>query len=161
MVNQHDLAKQKRQNKANIEDFNGLTAQQIQNNLSKIKNQNANLEGVLAGSPSAPLLADIVRAIPDQIWINKITYKEEFPPKKTNARSLVLEGFIQTDRDTDLGTSFRDQLAKTPSIKALCGNKGDMQFKFVESQGEGRTRGSGKGTETSFTYTCEKGGASK
>ncbi|MBO7237969.1 MAG: hypothetical protein J6U96_01600 [Elusimicrobiaceae bacterium] len=164
-VDQHNLKKQKRQSNTAIADFDGLTAQQIQNNLNKIKTQNANLEGVLSGQPSAPLLADIVAAIPNEIWINKLTYKEEFPPKKTSARSLTFEGSIQTgggaDKDIVLGNQFRDKLARMPAIRALC-SKPDIQFRALALLGDNNSsRGTRSNKETSFVFTCEKGGSSK
>ena len=166
------LMKQRRQNTTVIPDLDGLTAQQIQGNLNKIKNQNSNLEGVVFTSYAVDLLSNVAEVIPDKIWVEKMTYKEDFPPKKNRYRSFVLEGFIETGKsasmDTELGNRFRDLLLKKPAIKSLCGGNTrqdivKMDYKDLALLGEkAANRGaSSKNKATSFTFTCEKGGASR
>lgn len=153
----------KSRNEQPIADFEGLTANQIQSNLTRIKTQNANLEKLLAGVPVTPLLVDIVTAIPEQMWITKLSYKEEFPAKRGETRSLTFEGSIKTgnsEEDLAVGKKFYDQLVAQPAVKALCGAKADIKYKELATSDEAssaRASDKDKGKETSFTFTCEKG----
>lgn len=156
-----------------LPDFAGLTAQQIQSNLGRIKTQNSNLEGLLAKNTTTPILEDIIAVIPDEIWITKLEYRETFPPKRSGSRKLTFEGSIQTGNfqtDSDLGTKFRDDLIQRPSIKAICGSNGEIKYKDLALVGSTNSSNSGsigksgtntKRKETSFTFTCDPGGKSK
>ena len=171
-LNSAALNKQRKQNTTLVADLDGLTAQQIQNNLTKIKNQNSNLEGVISPYYGADLLSSIADVIPDQIWLEKVSYREEFPPKKSRARSLILEGWIQTGKaasdDMDLGNKFRDLLMRKPVIKNLCGGNTrqdtvDMKYNELALLGDKVTSKGvySKNKATSFTFTCSKGGVSR
>ncbi len=160
--------KKLRKNTSNVlADFEGLTAQQIESNLNRIKTQNTNLDNLVSNAYVTPVLVDIVKAIPTDVWLAKISYKEEFPSKKGGNRSLILEGFIKTgnsDQDLTLGKTFYDKLIQTPSIKSMCGTKGEIKYRDLALLGEGNTTGSGsngKNKETSFVFTCDKGGSAK
>ena len=151
-----------------LPDFEGLTAQQIQSNLSRIKTQNTNLDNLVSNSYVTPILSDIIRAIPAKVWLTKVNYKEEFPAKK-GSRSLTLEGSIKTgnsEQDLALGKTFYDKLIQTSTIKSLCGNKGEIKYRDLALLGEGNGAGASNNAnrsnkETSFVFTCEKGGSSK
>lgn len=163
------LSEVKRQNTRTLDDFAGLTASQIQSNLSRIKSQNNSLESLLKSNPITPLLVDVVAAIPKNIWITKLFYKEEFPPKNGDVRSLTFEGSIQTgnsDADLSLGREFLAKLKEQPAIKALCGANADIKYKDLASASASETRdsrwgGSRSAKETLFVFTCEKGGSSR
>ncbi len=160
------LAALKKQNKVAIADFQGLTAQQIQSNLSRIKTQNSNLEGVLPQKYLTPILSDVVSSIPNAVWITKLTYKEEFPSKKGDGRSLVIEGGIQTgnsEQDLTVGKQFYDRLMQKSSIKDICGTQGEIKYRDLALAGNKPT---GKQVEpakkeTSYIFTCDKKGASR
>ncbi len=174
-AHQAKLENVKKNNKSTIADFQGLSAQQIQSNLSRIKTQNANLEGVLPQTYLTPILSDVVSAIPKEAWIKRLEYKEEFPSKKGDARSFKLEGSIQTgnsEKDLTVGKQFHDNLMQKKSIKEICGTQGDMKYSNVSLLGDapaGKDVKGGKGgkasnssvTGTSFTFTCEKKGGAK
>lgn len=167
-----NLAEAKRKNAQPIEDFRGLTATQIQNNLNRIRTQNNNLEQLLKVNVATPFLVDIAETIPPQVWLEKISYKEEFPSKNADTRSVTLEGVVYTGdpaKDIDVGKKFRDTLSARPSFMALCNGVPDFQYNEVDTRG-GRTSSSvrrGLNSDaavkngTSFTYTCKKGGASR
>ena len=167
--NKAELKKQKRANSDIAQDLDGLTAQQIQSNLSKIKTQNSNLESATAGKNLTPLLVDIANTIPEQMWITKLSYQESFPSKKGADRSLTFEGFIKTNKsatnDMEIGDKFREDLLKTRSIKELCkGMDVDLNYGELALLGDNtRQRGStsSKNRETSFTFSCGKKGGSK
>ncbi len=165
-----DLVAAKRQSKKLISDFEGLTASQIQSNLSKLKTQNKNLEQLLQNVPTTPLLIDIVSAIPEDVWLTSISYKEEFPSKNKNDRSLVLEGSVKTgnsDRDLALGRVFRNNLLEQPAIKDLCGMTGEIKYKDLALEDSATKKSKSKKyeektkKETSFVFTCGQGGAKK
>ena len=171
-ANQQELNAAKRKNSKLIADFDGLTASQIQSNLSRIKTQNGNLEQLLKNVPSTPLLVDIVAAIPENVWITSLSYKEDFPAKGNSNRQLILEGSVKTgnsDRDLALGRVFRTKLLEQPAIKGLCGQTGDIKYKDL-ALGDGTTAGNRQSvgrneerpkTETSFVFTCGQGGTSR
>ena len=168
-TNNATFNKQKKQNTTVIPDLDGLTAQQIQNNLNKIKTQNTNLEEVIPQYHAVDILSIISESLPSPVWLEKITYKEEFPPKKGKTRSLVLEGLIQTGKtasaDMEAGNRFRDALLRVPVIKSICGGNTrsdivDMKFRDLALLGDkSASKGTSKNKETSFTFTCEKGGS--
>ncbi|MBQ7908291.1 MAG: hypothetical protein IJ311_02190 [Elusimicrobiaceae bacterium] len=164
---QQSLNEAKKKNTKLIDDFEGLTASQIQNNLSRIKTQNGNLEQLLKNVPNTPLLVDIVAAIPENVWLTNISFREEFPAKNKNNRQLTLEGAVKTgnsDRDLALGRVFRNNLLEQPAIKTLCGQTGEIKYKDLalgnttESKGKSKQSEGKPKTETSFVFTCGQGG---
>ena len=173
LADKQDLKRAKSQNKQTIADFDGLTANQIQANLSKIKAQNENLDKLLQVNYITPILVDLVSAIPPEVWITRFSYQESFPSQRGEGRSLTLEGNIKTgssEGDLNMGRKFNDQLLRQPAIRALCGNTGGIQYKDLNVDGNGGApRASLRGgiyasrpsQETSFTFTCGKGAASK
>lgn len=167
-----DLARTKKQNTNLIADFDGLTASQIQNNLSRIKTQNQNLEKLLQRHEITPLLVDLVSAIPEQMWISKLSYREQFPAGNSDVRSFTLEGFIKTQdsaQDLALGKQFYDKIIEMPAIKALCGNSAEIKYTNLASEGQQQQPAAGRrsrrdtntGMQTSFSFTCAKGGNSR
>lgn len=170
---QQELEKAKRQSKNTISDFEGLSASQIQSNLSRVKSQNTSLEELLRSKDMTPLLVDLVNTIPEEMWITKLAYKESFPAKKGESGSFTFEGAIQTgNSETDLavGKKFEEAFKKLPSIKSLCGDKAEIKYKdlaIVGNEGGRSNRNNSRsGKETSFTFTCGgstggRGGASK
>lgn len=173
LADKQDLRRAKSQSKQTIADFEGLTANQIQSNLSKIKTQNENLEKLLQVNYVTPILVDLASVIPPEVWITRFSYQEQFPSKRGEGRSLSLEGSIKTgssEGDLNIGRKFNDQLLKQPAIRALCGNSGGIQYKDLNVEGNGGApRVSRRGNvnaprppqETSFTFTCGKGATSK
>lgn len=163
------LSSLQKQQKTTLADFKGLTAQQIQSNLSRVKTQNTNLEGVLSSTYLTPLLSDLVSAMPEGVWVQKVSYKEEFPSKKDSPRSFILEGGIQTgnsEKDLARGKEFYDQLVAKPSIRTLCGSKAQIQYKDLTLLGDGGSNASAanktpRKRDTSFIFTCDKKGGSK
>ncbi len=157
---------QKKKQAKVLTDFEGLSAQQIQTNLDRVKTQNTNLSALMTPTSMTPLLMDIVAAVPDQVWIKQLQYKEDFPPKRGNPRSLSLEGSIQTgnsERDLVVGKQFQEKLLQMPSIKAICGNKAEIKYKDLALLGEGETGKSkdSRNRETSFSFACDSGGKTK
>ncbi len=160
-----ELAKTKASNKQTIADFEGLTANQIQSNLSKMKGQNSNLETALnSGNLITPLLVEIVDTIPREMWISKINYTDTFPTSSNNSRSITMEGSIKTGKDgradLALGNKFKDALVKLPTFQKICGDS--AVIRYVNVAGTGNASSSDKkpsaGQETSFVFTCGKQG---
>ncbi len=166
-ADQNRLKAHKKQHADVLPDFVGLTAQQIQNNLSRVKTQNSNLQNLMVKTNSTPILVDIVASIPPQVWITKLSYKEEFPPKRSNSRSLSFEGSIKTgnsEKDLAIGKLFQEKLLSTPSIKSICGNNAEIKYKDLALLGEGGqaiNKGERRQKETSFEFACNPGGNNK
>jgi len=164
---QRSLNSQKRSEEEVLPDFVGLTAQQIENNLNRVKTQNSNLEELIVKTNTTPVLADLATAIPQQAWITKLTYKETFPPKsRGSARSLAFTGSIKTGdtaKDLAVGKQFQEKLNKMSSIKSICGKKPvELTYKDVALLGDkGTTKkgGTSKGKEISFEFACPGGNA--
>lgn len=161
------LKKAKSQSTISVADFEGLTASQIQSNLSKIKAQNANLSKFMTKNEITPLLVDLVTVIPEPMWISSLSYKEEFPAKSGDVRSFSFEGFIKTgnsEQDLVVGKQFYDQVIQQPAIKQLCGNTAEIKYKELAGDGKKANdpRGDANtGMQTSFTFTCAKGGSTR
>lgn len=142
-------------NSANlIADFAGLSANQIQSNLSKVQEQNRNLEGLTTNQLITPFLIDVVDTIPQQMWLNRLEYQNAFPPaRREDKRIIQLEGEIQTgnaDQDLEVGRKFRESILTKPSFRNLCGQMvGGMEYDFV--QGKGR-----QAPITKFKFVCSK-----
>jgi len=142
-----------------ISDFDGLSASQIQSNLSAIKMQNDNLQQLFKyDHVSTPVLADLVDAIPPEIWLTTITYSDAFPAKNDSGRSVYLEGSIKTGRDgradMALGNKFREALIEQPFIKQICGEKGTITYIDVAGTGKRTERVSDQ--ETTFKFECKR-----
>ena len=165
-----ELADTKASNKQTIADFEGLTANQIQSNLSKMKTQNSNLEMALNnGELMTPLLVEVVDTIPQEIWINKLDYKDSFPSKGASSRSLTIEGAIKTGKDgradLALGNQFKDALTKMPAFSKLCGTTATIRYTNVAGAAGGGTSSAGAGDkksstgqETNFVLSCGQEG---
>lgn len=162
-----DLAETKASNKQTIADFDGLTATQIQSNLSKMKTQNSSLDAMLQNDkPLTPLLVEMVETIPQEIWVNKLTYTDSFPSKGTSSGNITIEGAIKTGKDgradLALGNQFKDALVQMPNFKRICGNNATIRYINVAGAGNTATAAaSGRtnaGQETSFVFTCAKEG---
>ena len=162
-----ELADVKASNKMTIADFDGLTANQIQSNLSKMKSQNGNLEALLSDTDAiTPLLVEVVDTIPQEMWINKFNYTEPFPSKGPGSRNISIEGAIKTGKDgradLALGNQFKDALIKLPNFKKICGDSATIQYVNVAGAGNANAAAaSGRPNadqETSFVFTCGKTG---
>lgn len=165
-----EMIRAKNASRQTIADFNGLTASQIQSNLSRMKTQNSNLQAMTRyDNLITPLLVEIVEVIPPPIWISKMEYGDPFPAKGTEARSLTLEGSIKSDvggqADLALGNKFRDQLAAQPIIGKICGNSASIRYVSVAGTAAGGNSSSASGQggpgvekETRFVFTCGKEG---
>ena len=147
-----------------IADFDGLTASQIQSNLSKMKSQNSNLQQMLQfDHVITPVIMEVVDTIPQEMWITKFSYTDPFPSKGGEARNIVLEGAIKTGKDgradLALGNQFRDKLVQQPNFKKICGEKANIRYPNVAgtaggNSSRGNDSSSAAGTETSFVFTC-------
>ena len=158
-----ELAQTKASNKQTIADFDGLTASQIQSNLSKMKSQNSNLESIFANeSTLTPILEEVVDTIPQEMWITKFSYTDSFPSKGPSTRSVTIEGAIKTGKDgradLALGNQFKDALVQMPNFKKICGDAATIRY--VNVAGASNTSAAGSsgrastGQETSFVFTC-------
>ena len=154
------LRQEKSVQRGKIDDFNGLTASQIQSNLSKIKAQNSNLQSMLKSDHVVTtILAELANTIPDGVWITKISYSDAFPGKGGETREITLEGSIKSSTnsgqdDMTLGNKFRDDIGRQPTFRQICGAKPNLRF--INVAGTNAQASSNKGT--SFVLTCSKGG---
>ena len=163
-----ELADTKASNTQTIADFEGLTATEIQNNLNKMKTQNSNLEMALNnGELLTPLLVEVVDTIPQEMWINKFEFKDSFPSKGPDSRTLTIEGSIKTGKDgradLALGNQFKDALDKMPTFSKLCNGTAAIRYINVAGAAGGETtssagsidsKKSATGQETNFVLSC-------
>lgn len=155
-----------------IKDFEGLTASQISNNLSQIKNQNSNLETFLKSNPITPLLVEFVDAIPPEVWITKLEYTDAFPPESGQTRSFTMEGSIKSGGDPQadllLGDKYRRELMNMPIVRSICGDDVNITYPEVSTGNSNELSGpiaengvvvsQGKiSRETTFKLQCGKG----
>lgn len=161
-----ELARTKASNRQTIADFEGLTANQIQSNLSKMKSQNGNLSTLLSGdSVLVPVLEEIVNTIPQDMWITKLSYTDSFPSKGASSRKIDMEGAIKTGKDgradLALGNQFKDALVQQPIFQQICGKTATIRYVNVAGAGTSAASAGGRettGQETSFVFTCGKEG---
>ena len=130
-----------------------------------MKSQNSNLDSMLKYNHLiTPVLMDVVDTIPPEIWITKISYTDQFPGKGGDARQLTIEGFIKSGKDgradLALGNKFKDSLVQKPNLKPFCGTTGNITYANVAGTGTGGSSSnrSAAGKETSYVFTCGKGG---
>ena len=152
-----DLKQAQASHKNQIADFDGLSASQIQSNLSALKTQNDNLQQMFKyDNPMAPMLAEIADAIAPEIWLTNLSYNDPFPGGA--GRSLYLEGAIKTGRDgradMALGNKFREALIEQKTIRKICGDKGTITYTSVAGTGNRSDHSSGQ--ETSFKFSCAR-----
>ena len=165
-----ELSNAQHSQKNKIEDFNGLTASQIQSNLNRIQTQNTSLQGLIDGSsPITPILVDIVNAIPPEVWITKMSYSQPFPGSSGGSGILNLEGYIKSSTkdgrdDLALGNKFKDALIRQPAIKKICASTATINYANVAGTSGNKSSGGSSKTESStgegtrFTFRCAKGG---
>ena len=161
-----ELARTKASNRQTISDFEGLTASQIQSNLSKMKSHNGSLSALLNNDETlVPILEEIVDTIPQEMWITKLNYTDSFPSKGAQSRRITIEGAIKTGKDgradLALGNQFKDALVKMPNFQQICGTTATIRYVNVAGAGGTTDSASGRsGTrqETSFVFTCGKEG---
>ena len=161
-----ELNNAQRSQKTKIEDFNGLTASQIQTNLSRIQSQNSSLQGLVDGeSPITPLLVDLVNSIPSEVWITKLSYARPFPSSSNAAGSITLEGYIKSSTkdgrdDLALGNKFKDSFVRQPNTKKICGSSATINYTSVAGTGGNKSTAAAEtatGEGTRFTLKCAKG----
>lgn len=165
------LASAKASQSSSIRDFDGLTANQIQSNLSKIKTQNSSLSALLTDNPMTPILVEIVDSLPRDIWLTRVSMADAFPPKAGSVRQLSISGMIQTGRggaeDMVLGRQFSEALLQKPGIQKICAKDQAEAMKYsaiavaadqkapkVSNRGDGRQQAA---QETTFTFSCNVG----
>ncbi len=155
-----ELKRAEATHKVNVDDFKGLSGTQIQNNLNKIKSQNNNLQGLVTyRNKIIPWVEDMVNSLPAEMWVTKISYTDAFPGNNSEARSIVLDGFIKSGKkgtvDVSVGDKFQKTLSQQPTIKQICGDKVRISYGTIA----GATGDKQKDTApTSFHLTCSKAG---
>ncbi|MBO7191029.1 MAG: hypothetical protein J6V32_02880 [Elusimicrobiaceae bacterium] len=161
-----ELSDAQHSQKTKIEDFNGLTANQIQSNLSRIQSQNSNLQGLVDGEmPITPVLVDLVNSIPPEVWITKLSYARPFPGSNNAAGSITLEGYIKSATkdgrdDLALGNKFKDSFIRQPNTKKMCGSAATISYTSVAGTGGSKSSAAAEtatGEGTRFTLKCAKG----
>ncbi len=144
-----------------LPDFEGLSASQIQSNLNKIKNQNSTLQTLLRNDhPITPILVELTDTIPQDVWITRVNYSDEYPRKSAEGRAVTLDGQIKSATkdgrdDFALGNKFKDSLAGQSVMRRICGSGANIQYSDVAGVSTG---GKGDEKDTRFTFTCGKGG---
>ena len=125
LTTNYQLKSQKAKMNDTIDDFQGLGATQLRENLSNIKKQNEALGAVDSNTTFiTPMLVDIANSVPNQVWLTRIAYSSDYPAKKLGSGSLVIEGNIDSGKDGGedmlLGSQLREKMMKQPSLRRIC-----------------------------------------
>lgn len=153
-----------------LKEFQGLNASKIQSNLSSMKTQNQNLEQMLRyDTVITPVFQELVDSIPPEVWVTNFVYKDVFPPKGNDARSITIDGHIKSGKggqaDMTIGNKFKTDFAAMPTLQKICGDTAEISFSNLAgaggSGGSSSSRGSSTSTrtasqETNFTLKCER-----
>lgn len=150
------------------EALRGLSAGQIQSNLSKMQSQITALQGLEdIGHLATPLLEELFNIMPAEMWITKISYSDSMKPARggEDSRSLQIEGLIKTDgkdgrADMAIGNHFKELAMQQANLKKICAK--DINIVFPQLAGTKAESGNARGIsgsvglakETQFQFTC-------
>ena len=159
-----ELKKAKKTHVQSVADFGGLTANQIQSNLKKVKTQNDNLRNLVKEDQFiTPLLMEIVDALPNEMWMTRFVFSDSFPSKGNSSRSYTMEGAIKSGKDGQadlaLGNEFREKMIGLPITKDICGDRATINFSNVagtstENRGYTRNTRTDESESTRFVFKC-------
>ena len=156
LVTSFQLRKARSAASQTLEDFKGLSLNQLQTNLDNIRTQNDSLTEVYVNSPLVtPILEGIGRSVRDKMWLTKIVYTAPFPAKRPGGGKLTVEGAIQSEKDGSedlvIGGQFKDLLMRQPALKRLCNvNSINMIYTNI-ANAKNRTQAN---NDTQFVLTC-------
>ena len=137
-----------------LEDFRGLSATELRNNLSNIKSQNETLLNVYTNTPLVtPILVSVANAMQPNMWLTRISYTTNFPTATRGTGSLEVSGSIasgkESGEDLIIGGRFKEALAQQHELTRLCRNA-NIRY----TQGTSANKRQVGAPETKFTLTC-------
>lgn len=140
-----------------LEDFKGLTATELSNNLNNIKAQNETLSDIYGNTPlTTPILVAIANSVQQNMWLTRITYSSTFPSTHKGGGSLEISGSIasgkESGEDLIIGGRFKEALAQQRELAGLCRNANIRYSQGSSSSGGKRARTTA--AETKFTLSC-------
>ncbi len=137
-----------------LDDFKGLTATELKNNLSNIKTQNETLSEIYSNTPIVtPILVAVANAMQQNMWLNRISYNSTFPNTRRGEGALEIAGTIasgkESGEDLIIGGRFKEALAQQRELLDLCRNA-NIRY----TQGSSDSKRKGLAAETKFTLSC-------
>jgi hypothetical protein len=150
---------QQRRSKAGdvLDEFKGMSGSQIQSNLQQMQTQNDSLEDMIKYDKLVtPLFVEIMDSMPEDVWITKMQFHDDFPPTGQEKRRIEIEGRIKTGRggqaDLAVGNTFKDTFANMPNLSEICRTSADISYSNIA--GAGKEKNASK--ETTFRLTCSR-----
>ncbi len=152
----YKLKKQQRATKTTLEDFKGLSAKELQNNLNNIKGQNEALSRIYVDTPLVtPILVSVMNAMQPNMWLTRISYNAPFPDSNRGDGTLEITGAISSGKESGedliIGGRFKEALTQQRELTSLCRN---ANIRYTQPTGNKQRKVS---SETQFTLSCNTG----
>ena len=141
-----------------VEDFQGLYADQIKTRAGNLKDNQKKLENLLVEPYFTKKLSALPRTVPDDIWLSAYTlnYPYSFETKQEEI-SLALEGVASSlagnKEELALGNKFKSDLAADLDYADLCKNSASIIYNVDNSL---KSKGAAFVLGTKFTVKCRK-----
>jgi len=139
-----------------LEDFKGLTASELSNNLSSIKTQNDTLSMIYGSTPlMTPILVAVANSLQPNMWLTRVSYASSFPNTRRGEGTLEITGVIasgkESGEDLIIGGRFKETLAQQRELASLCYN---ANIRYTQGSSATASRAKGATSETHFTLSC-------
>lgn len=141
-----------------VEDFQGLYADQIKNKANNLKENQKKLEGLLAEPYFTKKLSALPRTVPDDIWLSAYTLNAPYSfDTKGKETSLIIEGVASSlagnNEELKLGNKFKTDIAKDLDYADICKNSASITYDVDNSL---KSKGTSFVLGTKFTIKCRK-----
>ena len=141
-----------------VEDFQGLYADQIKTRANSLKENQKRLESLLVEPYFTKKLSALPRTVPDDIWLSAYTLNAPYSfDTKNNETSLIIEGVASSlagsNEELALGNKFKTDIAKDLDYADLCKNSASITYDVDNSL---KSKGNAFVLGTKFTVKCRK-----
>lgn len=141
-----------------VEDFQGLYADQIKTKASNLKENQKRLESLLVEPYFTKKLSALPRTVPDDIWLSAYTLNVPYSfDMKQSEISLVVEGVASSlagsNEELKLGNKFKTDIANDLDYADLCKNSASITYDVDNSL---KSKGNAFVLGTKFTIKCRK-----
>lgn len=143
-----------------LEDFKGLTATQLRNNLSNLKDQNTTLKQLYVDTLQVtPVLVGVANSVLRNMWLTRVSFSSAFPRTDRGSGTLDITGTISSGKDSGedliIGGRFRENLMRQPALRQLCRN---ADIRYTNMGNSTARKGQKSSTQTQFSITCKEEG---
>lgn len=141
-----------------VEDFQGLYAEQIKEKANNLKENQKKLENLLVEPYFTKKISALPRTVPDDIWLSAYSLNVPYTfDNKKNEMSLVIDGvassLIGNKEELALGGKFKSDIAEDLDYADLCKNSASIIYNVDNSL---KSKGSAFVLGTKFTVKCKK-----